>query len=52
MIDTDSPDVESVEVVKTRIKRGVEVFGDDMWSIRIVDCAFRREKSRFANLKC
>jgi metal-responsive CopG/Arc/MetJ family transcriptional regulator len=46
VIDTDSPDVESVEVVKNRIKRGVEVFGDDMWVNP--DCGLRLQTREIA----
>jgi 5-methyltetrahydropteroyltriglutamate--homocysteine methyltransferase len=31
VIDTDSSEIETVETVKKRIERGIEVFGDDMW---------------------
>jgi 5-methyltetrahydropteroyltriglutamate--homocysteine methyltransferase len=46
VIDTDSADVELVEVVKNRIKRGIEVFGDDMWVNP--DCGLRLQTREVA----
>jgi len=46
VIDTDCPSVESVEVVKNRIKRGIEVFGDDMWVNP--DCGLRLQTREVA----
>jgi len=46
VIDTDSRDVESVEVVKNRIKCGVEVFGEDMWVNP--DCGLRLQTREMA----
>jgi 5-methyltetrahydropteroyltriglutamate--homocysteine methyltransferase len=46
VIDTDTRDVESVEVVKTRIKRGVEIFGDDIWVNP--DCGLRLQTREVA----
>jgi 5-methyltetrahydropteroyltriglutamate--homocysteine methyltransferase len=46
VIDTDSPEVESVETVKKRIERGIEVFGDDMWINP--DCGLRLQTREVA----
>jgi 5-methyltetrahydropteroyltriglutamate--homocysteine methyltransferase len=46
VIDTDSPKVESIETVEKRIKRGIEVFGDDMWINP--DCGLRLQTREVA----
>ncbi len=46
VIDTDSPEVESVETVKKRIERGIDVFGDNMWVNP--DCGLRLQTREVA----
>ncbi len=51
VIDTDSQEVETLDTVKRRIKRGIEVFGDRMWINP--DCGLRLQtrQTAFAKLK-
>jgi len=46
VVDTDRQEVESVETVKKRIERGIDVFGDDMWINP--DCGLRLQKREVA----
>ncbi|MGZ4862167.1 MAG: methionine synthase [Halobacteriota archaeon] len=46
VVDTDRQEVESVETVKQRIERGIDVFGDDMWINP--DCGLRLQKREVA----
>jgi 5-methyltetrahydropteroyltriglutamate--homocysteine methyltransferase len=46
VIDTDSSEVESIETVKKRIERGIDVFGDDMWINP--DCGLRLQTREVA----
>jgi 5-methyltetrahydropteroyltriglutamate--homocysteine methyltransferase len=46
VIDTDNPEVESVETVKKRIARGIDIFGDDMWVNP--DCGLRLQTREVA----
>jgi len=46
VIDTDSPEVESVETVKKRIERGIDVFGEDIWINP--DCGLRLQTREVA----
>jgi len=46
VIDTDRQDVESLETVKQRIRRGIQVFGDDMWINP--DCGLRLQTREIA----
>ncbi|MGZ7166874.1 MAG: hypothetical protein ACXVIP_00515 [Halobacteriota archaeon] len=51
VIDTDSQEVETLDTVKRRIERGIEVFGDSMWINP--DCGLRLQtrQTAFAKLK-
>jgi len=51
VVDTDRQEVESVETVKKRIERGIDVFGDDMCINPIVGYAFRKGKWHFKSCK-
>ncbi len=51
VVDTDSHEVETLDMVKQRIERGIEVFGDSMWINP--DCGLRLQtrETAFAKLK-
>lgn len=46
VVDTDRQEVESLETVKKRIERGIDVFGADMWLNP--DCGLRLQKRELA----
>ncbi|MGZ4902705.1 MAG: methionine synthase [Halobacteriota archaeon] len=51
VIDTDSQEIETLDTVKRRIERGIEVFGDNIWINP--DCGLRLQTrpTAFAKLK-
>jgi 5-methyltetrahydropteroyltriglutamate--homocysteine methyltransferase len=51
VVDTDRQEVESVETVKKRIERGIDVFGADMWINPDCGLRFQKREVAFQKLK-